>query len=229
MSAELELKFVLDLARAREFLDAVARHLQADPHTGPDTSYPVWTEYCDGERLPCYQAAVDGLAPRTKVRLRRYDYASPTVIVELKLRDGRRRVKLRESVPAGDAGRWLRDPPETGPLASVAGVLRRDRFVPRVTVYYRRFAFGSRAQPEVRVTLDDELRCGGPDLFSRPPDQSDLRLMAPGRCVLELKLPGRWPAWLARAARDHELVESGCCKYRLAVEALHARRRIAHG
>jgi hypothetical protein len=163
----------------------------------------------------------------------------PWVFLELKRRAGTRTSKHRLRLPRGEVARFFSaggaEPAavaHAAPDAAEAAAIRTfcaalgEPLVPSCAVNYRRIALEDGAGA-LRVTLDLELAFYAPprDLLARSAPLSRENLGTPAgtapACLLEIKLRGQLPAWLARALDEARAKEQRISKFVLASEAVH--------
>jgi hypothetical protein len=227
-----EKKYLLDYARYRALLAAIRPQLREDPHSAPEKGYTVTSLYYDTPGLDGYRDKQDGVARRTKLRIRVYgiETAPRDAYVEIKEKDGiavaKRRIRTRLE-PARRLCRGEVVPGLSAPDAAHASEVRyrvkRYALRPCCLVHYRRIAFcGTRFDPGLRVTFDrgTAYRVSG----ARLPVDFPLRPLVPaGRVILEIKFNRGFPAWLGALVRGHDLGAVRLGKYCLAMNA-HSRR-----
>jgi hypothetical protein len=230
---ERELKFMLDEARTPELLAAAAAAgLEIETH---DPAMPVAysrTTYLDTDDHALLLAD-DGI--RRRLRIREYadapDLGAAPVLsgvsfLELKeSQDGQRR-KARIRIDAALL-RQLFDGAATasgtfGQLGDPRVLACGERLRPRMTTWYRRTSLVS---PGLRVTLDHGVVFCAPTVPGQagaPATPGEVLSSWPGT-VLELKLDGELPTWLARqVAGIPEAV--GLSKFEAGMSALMASR-----
>ena len=229
---ERELKFSVDDLRLARFLRAVDRHVALDVY---DAARPVSyarTTYLDTRELDYYRSGDPG--PLLRLRIREYAAAPGTsdapvltglCFLELKQSESTERRKVRWSAPAGVVRTLVASagllPSETAVPAEIVDRLRADRPTPVAMTWYRRRSF---AAAGVRITVDDPVwlcrptSAGAPGLPAAPGAPV---AVVPGK-VLEVKLTQAAPSWLEEALQVLPAPRSAS-KFRLAVDALHAR------
>jgi hypothetical protein len=200
-----ELKFLVPAGRGEGLAMSLGRLLAPDPEF-PDNT--VVTTYFDTPGLAALEEKLNGDSRKRKVRLRWYEtpadgLAAPGCHLEVKLRHGRLRWKLR--APAAlEVERWRRLPLEHPGWIDLPRRLAPPEFglraglVPTTVVRYRRRRFVD-AQSGARVALDTGIHAAAchRGLF---PAAAGRRLRD---AVLEVKTGGELPSslrWLVRGA-----------------------------
>jgi len=241
---EIEQRFLLTRAQTVAFLRAVSTH--AVPEL-LDRARPLSftrTMYLDSVDLAYLRSCAGRVARR--LRLREYAVASNLIepplltgqcFLELKQSAGAVRTKLRLAAPRetldrildgslddGEALAILDDDGQAALMALRAEIAAR-RPVPCLTTWYRRSSI-SGENGRVRITLDQGLSFCEPQRLGDPGDvatPSEVIARGPAR-ILELKLHGEPPAWLARATAGL-VAAPAFSKFQMGMVAL--RRRAA--
>ena len=168
-----ELKYLVDEAITPALRDFVSSYLELDDYGArrPDMSYPVYSVYLDSGGLETYQAAVNGVRNRFKLRLRYYsDDPDGPVFFEVKAREDNCILKQRCGVRREAVGLLV-----SGQLPEPKHLLSREprhlvalqRFNllqmqlnarPKAHNQYLREAWVSPGVNSVRVTMDRKIR-----------------------------------------------------------------------
>lgn len=216
-----EIKYVIHRRTAQAFLARASRWMRHDPHLEGRRHYRVRSLYFDTADLRHYRDIVDGHCIKRKLRLRGYDAAGERGFFEVKTRRYRSVEKTRAPASLPEALDLVHDPFASAlgrALGAATAEIARRPHLPILTVTYDRIALVDLLGSSLRVTLDENVRCGGPDLFSRPVGIDDLRVLPPGLHVLELKFDHRIPTWLSQTVADLELFARAYSKYGGGVE-----------
>ena len=220
-----ELKYLVEHARARAFLDDLAGYCRPDPHSDAEHGYPVYSLYWDSPDLDCFWEKIDGQKYRRKLRLRRY--AGDGVFVEIKQRIDRTVQKRRMRMDVEEAARVFTaggvDPAaEYGiddPVGQEALFLAHMLDLrPTMAVLYRRLAYFGNYDAELRITLDSRVQYDARALDIRAPFETGKYALSPGTCVLEIKYNDCVPIWLTRLVARHELEVVRYSKYCAAID-----------
>ena len=155
---------------------------------------------------------------KEKLRLRSYGVPNEdsTVFFEIKKKYRGVVYKRRIQMAAAAAERWLageQPPPADDQISrEIAWFLRVNEVRPRAFIGCDRDAFVARDEPELRFTFDRNLRWRGRDLsltagsWGEPLLDGDMVLM-------EIKLPGAAPLWLAGILNSLRLYPVSFSKY----------------
>ena len=93
-------------------------------------------------------------------------------------------------------------------------------------IFYDRLAVFDREQPDLRVTFDSGIRWRTDDLDLVHGTRGRL-LLDPSMCLMEIKIPGAAPLWLARALSDAGVFPEPLFQIRRGISD-HAARRKNH-
>lgn len=160
--------------------------------------------------------------PRYKEKLRLRSYGVPaadgSVFVELKKKYEGVVYKRRTELPLAQAEGWLAgtlNPPGSQIRREIDYFLAYYRPGPKVFLAYDRVALFGREDPALRLTLDANIRWRTAPLTLGAGDYG-APLSVQGMYLMEVKLPGAMPLWLARALAALEIApvsfsKYGCC------------------
>lgn len=226
-------------------VDQIRRYIEGicvvDPYAEKTGRYVIDTLYLDTWRRDIYQATVDDLHDRYKVRVRSYPSAREApVFFEVKRRVGDAVLKTR----GGIRGNWQRilldGIPEV--LSEINPSNRRaiDNFIchfhrkplePCVHVRYEREPYFSVLDDYARVTFDRSLSYQRATELTVIPPHSNWEYLdhAAGQrghssdrslVLLELKFTNAVPAWMRQMSHTLGLPRLAFCKFTRAVEAM---------
>ena len=209
-----EKKYFLSPAGQKILLGAIAPHIKMDfygKYTICNLYYdtPDWRLICASLAKPVY---------KEKLRVRSYGVPEPEgkVFAELKKKYDGVVYKRRITVPAAQVQPLLAG---QLPLADYGQVGREIAWfqqlysaVPRVFIGYDRIAFAGVEDPELRITFDTGIRWRTTELDLCAGD-AGAPLLPDDRVLLELKLPGVCPLWLAHGLADAKALPVSFSKY----------------
>lgn len=186
-----------------------------DPHAGPEGVYQVVSLYFDDPYDTALRQKLDGVNRREKFRLRYYGEAPGFLKLEKKWkvnglcgkRSARLTVEEGRRLLSGERTFLL----ERGEPLLLEFASKLTKLSPKTVVAYRREAFIF-APGNVRVTLDRDIRSGGPESFFRP---EDLLPALPGVTVLEVKYNEFLPEIVSLAVQTPDRRAGACSKYAL--------------
>ena len=210
-------ELALEIQKVAEF------HVEPDQHSR-NGEYIVNSLYFDTPRNEDFQETDEGVALRSKVRLRCYSLdPQPPFFLELKQRFGSSIYKTRMFLDPADAERMANGLPpslagEDGSanrdLDTIREVIDRRRMTPRVWVRYTRQAWTSSWGDGARMTIDRMIEAQGSEQGAAGSGSEGwVFAELDSRVVLELKFFGAAPRWMQRLAYDFELERTSCSKY----------------
>jgi len=227
-----ECKFAVPAAVATRVLQRVLPYVEPDPFAArePEHTYGISSLYLDDAVNTLYRETIEGCLQRFKLRVRCYDdRADSPVFLEIKRRRDRVVEKLRCPIPraalaavlAGDtnAAEAELQPHQRESLREFARLQQMQRAFPRLLVRYRRQAYVSRDERDVRVTFDRNLAAA----IERSPIVRHSGRFEPlplHRVIVELKFTDLCPPWMLDAVRACELRRDSFSKYCRSAEAL---------
>jgi SPX domain protein involved in polyphosphate accumulation len=233
--ARHELKYVVDLSTAKSFLNEVSRHCVLDLHSGASGSYEVASLYYDTNDLRFYWDRQESLGYRRKVRVRSYnaDGSCTGIFLEIKEKHkslvAKKRVKIISLPDNSLSDRhdrtpfdiFLKNANEDEPVIKEALYLHKRLSLYPVSIvrYIRSTLIGVR-EPDVRITLDERITTGGPDIFAHT-SRREVFIHPADQAILEIKADYQLPRWLYDIVANYSLVQQRFSKYCLAVNALY--------
>jgi hypothetical protein len=190
--AQRERKYLVDASGARSLLAEATARLQPLVRRERSPYTYVRTTYYDTADAMYYRSGFDPVSRRLRVR----EYASAEAGSELPWPADVCYLELKQSTNGRRAK--ARVPMRPDEVAARLARLHDLSYAPCVSSLYRRVAFGD-DDGRMRVTLDDRLLFCEPATIGSPFDFSSRQVLASGPpFVLEVKLWGTAPRWLAR-------------------------------
>lgn len=202
----------------REQFEAFSRELA--PYVRPDKYFEslVLSVYYDSESFELIRRSIEKPTYKEKLRLR--SYGVPTgdspVFVELKKKYEGIVYKRRVELSAEQAENWLAG----GGIDDDGQVIRevdwmmhsRGPLSPKVVICCNRRAYVGVDNEELRITFDHSIRWRDTDLSLRLGD-GGRELLASGEVLMEIKMPGSSPLWLAHMLSRHGIFPVSFSKY----------------
>lgn len=212
--ARIEKKYLLTRAQYRRILPALQAHTEPDEYG----QYTICSIYYDTPDFALIRASLEKPVYKEKLRLR--SYGVPTddarAFVELKKKFGGVVYKRRITLAEKDAVRYLSGDTSAAPDGQIRReldfFLRQNPVAPRAFIGYDRTALRGRDDPELRITFDTGLRCRLERLDLRLGDDGE-PLLPPDAVLMEVKLPGAAPLWLARLLSENGIFPTSFSKY----------------
>lgn len=204
----------------KEQYEAVKRGMEG--HMTPDvhSRYTICNLYYDTEDWRLIRESIEKPAYKEKLRARSYGCAkdADNVFVEIKKKYEDVVYKRRIVLPAAEAAAYLRGSALQNPSQisrEIDWLRTRLDLQAKVFIGYDREAFAGTEgveDPELRITFDTALRYREDRLDLREGDDG-LPLLPEGQVLMEIKIPGTAPLWLAHLLSENGIVSSSFSKY----------------
>ena len=209
-----EKKYLLSPERG----EAVRRALEG--RVVPDLYFKstVCSLYYDTDDYALIRRSIEAPVYKEKLRLRSYGVPGPddTVFVELKKKFEGMVYKRRITMSAAAASACLAggETPNGGDqmMKELEWFLRQNRVSPKVFIACDRTAWVAKDEPELRITFDENLRWRTDELDLCLGSHGE-SLTEPGWSLMEIKMPGAAPLWLAHLLSELEVFPTGFSKY----------------
>ncbi len=208
-----EKKYLLTPGQYRAMRFGMAAYMQPDAHP----SYSICNLYYDTENYALIRASLEKPVYKEKLRMRSYGVPSSRdkVFVEIKKKFADVVYKRRVTMELRSAERCLRGA-QGGDGSQISReidwFLRLYRPEPKVFIAYEREAYAAADGGELRVTFDTALRARSNDLDLRLGDHG-VPLLEDDRILMEIKIPGTAPLWLARLLSENRIFPTSFSKY----------------
>ena len=157
-----EKKYFMTLYSMKKLMGRLDSVMIQDAHNGA-TGYRIRSLYFDTVYEQDYEAKIDGLELRRKIRLRIYDPAAEFALLEMKQKEGAYQKKrslrvAREDAIALTVGRYEALLRYSDPFAAECyALMQMQCYRPKTIVEYRRKAYIAK-ENKIRITFDDEIR-----------------------------------------------------------------------
>lgn len=193
---------------------------ELEPRLRPDEFYKstVCSLYYDTDDYRLIRSSIERPVYKEKMRLRSYgvpDADSP-VFVELKKKFGgivyKRRVRTSESQAMGWLDRELPAPEDSQTCREIDWVLARYALSPKAYIACDRIAYVARDDGELRMTFDSGIRWRDDRLLLSAGTAGE-ELLADGQVLMEIKMPGSAPLWLAHMLSQARAFPTSFSKY----------------
>ena len=178
----------------------------------------VCSIYYDSDDFSLIRHSLEKPVYKEKLRLRSYNVPGPDgeVFVELKKKYKGVVYKRRVRMSAAEAERYLAGqsrPPEDGQiLREIDFFLQTHEVSPKAFIACEREAWVDREEPELRITFDRNLRWRDTDLHLSSGCGGE-PLLPDGEVLIEIKIPGATPLWLAHLLSELEIFPTSFSKY----------------
>ena len=210
----IEKKYFLTPEQQDAMIRAFRGHMVSDAYG----RYSLCNIYYDTPDWRLIRASIEKPVYKEKLRVRSYGVPAGNgkVFVELKKKYEGVVYKRRIVLPACDAPAFLRG--EAVPVndsqvgSEIQWFQRFYHAEPRVYIGYDRIAFAGVEDPNLRITFDTNLRWRDTQLDLRAGNHGSL-LLPWQQVLMEVKIPGACPLWLARLLTELRLYPVSFSKY----------------
>ena len=209
-----EKKYLLSAKKAELLWEQLRGHLVPDRFHRST----VCSIYYDSDDFSLIRHSLERPVYKEKLRLRSYNVPAPDgeVFVELKKKFKGVVYKRRVRMGAAEAEAYLAGqsrPAEDGQiLREIDFFLQTHEVSPKAYIACEREAWVDREEPELRITFDRNLRWRDTDLHLTAGSGGE-PLLPDGEVLMEIKIPGAAPLWLAHLLSELEIFPTSFSKY----------------
>lgn len=218
-----ELKFIVDKKQYEAILPGVVKYMNPDAYCKNGRDYSIYNIYYDTEDNSVIRSSLSKPYYKEKLRLR--SYVSPTppdgeVFLEIKKKTGGIVHKRRAVMTLEDACRFI----ETGehPVSAayinsqvineIDFFLRQNKVHPAAYIGYKRRAFFGKEDKDFRITFDSNILTRRDDVCLNEKCRGE-SLLDDGQYLMEVKIPGAVPIWLADLLSEQKIYKTSFSKY----------------
>ena len=194
-----EKKYMLTPQQLVQITAGIQAHMRPDEFG----CYTICSLYYDTDSYQLLRTSLEKPVYKEKLRMRSYGVpgSQDKVFVELKKKFDRVVYKRRTVMTAADAVSYLQSgavPEREDQIChEIDWFMHTYRPSPKVFIACDRTAFAGIEVPELRLTFDTNLRWRDRNLDLRAGDYG-APLLDPGQILMEIKIPGAAPVWLAQ-------------------------------
>lgn len=218
-----EKKYFMTLFHMKKLSGQLDAVMIQDAHNGA-MGYSIRSLYFDTINEQDYEAKIDGLELRRKIRLRIYDPSAEFAMLEMKQKEGNYQKKRslrvsREDAVALTEGKYDALLHYPDPFATECyGLMHLQCYRPKTIVEYKRKAYIAK-ENKIRITFDHEIRAteSNFNLFAR--DLNLYPVLDPFNGVLEVKYNGFLLSYIKSLVNAADRSELSVSKYCLARSA----------
>ena len=218
-----EKKYFMTMPEIYRLSGKLEQVMLKDEHNGSE-GYIIRSLYFDTPFEGDYEAKIDGIELRRKIRLRIYDPSADYAMLEMKQKEGGYQKKRSLKVSRNDAeamisGRFdclLRY--EDAFAAECFGVMNMYCYRPKTIVEYKRKAFIAK-ENKIRITFDSGIRATEADMSLFDPSLNMYPVLDPYNGVLEVKYNGFLLSYIKKLVNGANRSELSVSKYCLARSA----------
>ena len=214
----VENKYLISTDTCHHLLKTLETRLVPDAYNRDRAFYTIANIYYDTEDSHLIRTSLSKPNYKEKLRLRAYGVpaAADTVYLEIKKKCGGVVNKRRISLPLPSAYSFVQNhcipPANTNQQIAeeLAYALKRYAPLPAAYIAYERRAFSG--ENGLRITIDTNIRTRRCDLALEKGDYGD-PLLASDTWLMETKINGALPLWVARLFSEHGVYPTSFSKY----------------
>ena len=189
-------------------------------HIVPDAYHrsTVCSIYYDTDDYELIRRSIEAPVYKEKLRLRSYGVPDDDGTVFIELKKKYKGMVYKRRVPMGAKAAMAYLAGEAGPTECSQMTREIDWFLhendvnPKVFIACDRYAWVDKENPELRITFDENLRWRT-DRLDLTLGSDGETLTEPGAVLMEIKIPGTAPLWLARLLSDQRVFPTSFSKY----------------
>lgn len=218
-----EKKYLITEAQYKAILPFLMQYMRPDEYCRDEQWYSIYNIYYDNDDASVIRYSLSKPYYKEKLRLRSYcipNSADSKVFLELKKKIGGIVTKRRAVMPLSEAYAFLAngsrpenlDYMNTQVLNEISYYLRNHAVKPACYISYDRTALFGREDKEFRITLDHNIITRREELRLEKGNFGDY-LMASGMYLMEVKVAGAFPVWLAALLSENKIYQTSFSKY----------------
>lgn len=208
-----EKKYMLTPEQYRAMILGMAFHMRPDEHP----RYTIGNVYFDTADYALIRTSLEKPEYKEKLRVRSYGVPGDDglAFVEIKKKFDGVVYKRRVTMTAREADAWLcggRPPRDSQISREIDWFMQFYQPVPAVYIAYDREAYAGIENSELRITFDRNLRWRDYDVDLRAGDHGN-PILGDDQILMEIKIPGTAPLWLAHLLSENHIVSTSFSKY----------------
>ena len=208
-----EKKYLLNPAQYEAVREGMEAYMTPDQYG----NYAICNVYYDTDDFRLIRTSLEKPVYKEKLRVRSYGAASDDskAFVELKKKFDGVVYKRRVTMGAADAVSYLNgDQPggDTQIFREIDWFMHCYRPTPKAFIAYDREAYAGRDNPDLRITFDTNLRGRSERVDLRSGDDGQ-PILKGNQILMEIKIPGAAPLWLARLLSENGIFSTSFSKY----------------
>lgn len=218
-----EKKFLLNDSQYKSIYPSMMQYLCLDGNCKDGQGYTIYNVYYDTDNSSIIRHSLSKPYYKEKLRLRSYNLPkslNSKVFLELKRKIGGIVNKRRAVLSLGEAYNFLNhgirpvgsDYLNTQVLNEIAFFLQCNDVKPSAYISYDRTALFGKEDSDLRITFDRNIITRRDDI-SIEKGRFGQDLLGPGKCLMEVKVAGAFPGWLAKLLSENQIYKTSFSKY----------------
>ncbi len=236
-----EKKYLLN----QEQYEIIKNHLPEFMKQDEYGKYPICNLYYDTDHYDLIRRSIEKPVYKEKFRIRSYGVPQDNhnIYLEIKKKYSDIVYKRRLSMQVARAIAYLNAKFDKEPFADIhldmfegnVQILKEiDYFlefyqpVPKEYIRYDRIAYYGIENPNLRLTIDTDIRYREYDLDLRAGEHGE-NLLKEGQYLMEIKIPDAMPLWMTKLLNEHKIYPTSFSKYGNVYKTLLAENKIIQG
>lgn len=209
-----EKKYMLTTNQLAQMISCMGKYMRADEYG----QYAICNIYYDTDDFRLIRVSLEKPVYKEKIRMRSYGVPDDQdeVFIELKKKYNSVVYKRRAVMKAANAVSYIHDgatPEHEDQIChEIDWFMQSYHPTPKVFIAYDRTAFAGLDNPDLRITFDTNLRWRDSELDLRAGDYGS-PLLSPDQILMEIKIPGTTPVWLAHLLSEISAFPTSFSKY----------------
>lgn len=209
-----EKKYMLSYKQYEDFISGMEEYMEADIY-GKTTNCNI---YYDTDNWDLIRKSIEKPVYKEKLRVRSYGVpkVGDEVFIELKKKYAGIVYKRRITMNVELSERYLLEYDDLSQGTQIGNEIeyfqKMHKSKPKVYIAYDRTSFAGRENSELRITFDQNIRFRESDLDLRAGDYGQ-RLLPEGLVLMEIKVPGSAPLWMAKLMSELQIRPTSYSKY----------------
>lgn len=209
-----EKKYMLSYKQYENFLEGMKEYMKPDIY-GQTTNCNI---YYDTDNWDLIRKSIEGPVYKEKLRVRSYGTpkTGDEIFIELKKKyDGivyKRRITMASELVEKYLMGCEQLSPDTQIGKEIEYFQKMYKSKPKVYIAYDRTSYAGRENSDIRVTFDQNIRYREYALDLRRGDFGE-NLLPEGMVLMEIKVPGTVPLWMAKLLSELEIKPTSYSKY----------------
>lgn len=210
-----EKKYMLSRQQYEALKGIISQYMEPDRFT----NYTIQNINYDTDTFELIRRSIEKPKYKEKMRVRMYGNEvsdRSKLFLEIKKKFDHVVYKRREEMPYLQAKAYLEHGIYAGEksqiLKEISYTMHRYDLHPAVYIAYDREAFSGISDKELRLTFDHNIRCRTQDLDFKAGDYGT-SLLEEDQILMEVKIPGAMPLWMARFFSENHIFMTSFSKY----------------
>lgn len=218
-----EKKYLINESQRKELLEYLPKYMDFDRYCLNGKKYTVNNIYFDTETFNVIRHSLSKPKYKEKLRIRSYENdvnENSDVFLEVKKKFLGVVNKRRIILPLADIEKYLDEGVRPDGITAhqsqifdeIDYILSNEKVYPAVYLSYSRIAMFAKGDSTIRLTIDDDIITRTTELSLKEKRYGD-KLLPDGYYLMEIKVSGAFPLWLANKLTELKIYPTSFSKY----------------